>query len=220
MLELGPGRLVTRAPAYAALGCGPVWFADVEDDAPGDPAAYARVADLARAAGLPAPSIAAARTREEALAACGARLLLGGTEVLAAIPDGSVDLVISDVVLEHVRRDALAGLLSELRRISSPEALGTHAVDFHDHVGGALNTLRFPPWFWDGGLGARSGLYVNRLGLSAIEAAFSAAGFATRPVEVRRWPAPPPGAAAAHPAIRRRAEDDLVAFARLEATPL
>ena len=44
VLELGPGRLVVRAPAYAGLGCAPIWFADVEDDAPADPAAYRRVA--------------------------------------------------------------------------------------------------------------------------------------------------------------------------------
>ena len=219
VLEVGPGRLVARAPAYAALGCGPIFFADVEDDAPEDPAAYARVAGLARAAGLPAPALDGVASREAALAACGARQLIGGTEVLAAIPDASIDLVISDVVLEHVRRDALPGLLAELRRVSSPISLGVHAVDFHDHVGGALNTLRFPPRFWEGGLVGRSGLYVNRLGLSQILAAFAEAGFATRMRDLRRWPAPPAGAGAAHPSLGRDAEDDRVAFARFEAVP-
>jgi hypothetical protein len=220
VLEIGPGRLVTRAAAYAALGCGPVWFADVEDDAPADPTAYARTAELARAAGLPAPQLEGTTTREEALAACGATYLIGGTEVLSAIPEASVELVISDVVLEHVRRDALPGLLAALRRLSAPQALGVHAIDFHDHIGGALNTLRFPPAFWEGGLVARSGLYVNRLGLSQIRAAFAGAGFATRLIDLRRWPAPPPGASAAHPALGRQAPDDLVAFARLEAEPV
>ncbi|WP_052401240.1 hypothetical protein [Muricoccus aerilatus] len=220
VLELGPGRLVVRAPAYAALGCAPVWFADVEDDAPGDPAAYARVAELARGMGLPAPVLDNLPDKAAALAACGARQLIGGTEVLAAIPDGSVELIVSDVVLEHVRRDALPGLLAELRRVAAPNCLGVHAVDFHDHVGGALNTLRFPPRFWEGPLVARSGLYVNRLGLSEILAAFEKAGFATRLRDVRRWPAPPAGAGAAHPSLARRAEDELIAFARIEALPV
>ncbi|MCR0984409.1 hypothetical protein [Roseomonas populi] len=219
VLELGPGRLVTRAATYAALGCGPVWFADVEEDAPREAAPYAQAAAMARAAGLPAPDLSAAAGREAALAACGARYLIGGTEVLSAIPDGSVELVLSDVVLEHVRRDALPGLLGELRRLSAPASLGVHAVDFHDHIGGALNTRRFAPAFWEGALVARSGLYVNRLGLSQLRAAFAEAGFTTRAVETRLWPAPPPGAAAAHPAVRRPPEDDLIAFARIEAEP-
>jgi len=220
VLEIGPGRMVTRAAAYAALGCGPVWFSDVEDDAPTDPAAYARVASLARARGLPAPNLDHARTRADALAACDAHYLVGGTDILAAIPNGSVELIVSDVVIEHVRRDALPGLLAALRRIAAPAALGIHAVDFHDHVGGALNTLRFRPDFWEGELVGRSGLYVNRLGLSEIEAAFATAGFQTHRLELWCWPAPPPGATARHPSLRRPSGDDLVAFAKLEATLL
>ncbi|MFC0384778.1 hypothetical protein [Muricoccus vinaceus] len=219
VLELGPGRLVVRAPAYAGLGCAPIWFADVEDDAPTDPAAYRRVAALARGIGLPAPALEDAATKEAALAACDARQLIGGTEVLAAIPDGSIELIVSDVVLEHVRRDALPGLLAELRRVAAPECLGVHAVDFHDHIGGALNTLRFPPALWESPLVARSGLYVNRLGLSEILAAFEAAGFTTGLTDIRRWPAAPAGAAAAHPALRRGEDDNLVAFARIRAEP-
>jgi hypothetical protein len=220
VLEIGPGRMVTRAAAYAALGCGPVWFSDVEDDAPTDPAAYARVAAMAQARGLPAPSLENAADRTQALAACGARYLVGGTDVLAAIPDGSVELIVSDVVIEHVGLDALPGLLAALRRLAAPQSLGTHAVDFHDHVGGALNTLRFSPRFWEGALVGRSGLYVNRLGLSDIEAAFATAGFSTVRTEVWHWAGPPAGAAAPHPALHRPPEDDLIAFARLEAVPL
>lgn len=213
VLELGPGRMVTRAAAYAALGCGPIWFADVEEDAPADPAAYVRVAELARRSGLPAPDLSTAADRKAALAACGAHYLLGGTEVLAALPDGAVELVISDVVLEHVRRDALPGLLAALHRVSAPESLGVHAVDFHDHVGGGLNTLRFPPRFWEGGLVARSGLYVNRLGLSQMRAAFAAAGFETHLDRLRQWPSAPASGAA----LGRTPEDDRTVFARFEA---
>ncbi|PZW37875.1 hypothetical protein C8P66_13927 [Humitalea rosea] len=216
VLELGPGRMVARAPAYAALGCREVWFADVEDDAPQDVAAYARVAALAAGRGWAAPDLSAAKDRAAALAACGARLLIG-PEALAAIPAGSVDLIISDVALEHVRRAALPGLLAELRRISAPGALGRHAVDFHDHVGAGLNTLRFSPQFWEGEWVGRSGLYVNRLGLGALLGAFARAGFpVTSVTEALAWPAPPPGAAHIHPELRDTPAGDLIAFARIE----
>ena len=215
VLEIGPGRMVARAAAYSALGCDQIWFADVEDDAPADVAAYRRVALLAAERGLPAPDLAAATTRDAALAACGARLLIGA-DALAAIPDGAIDLVISDVVLEHVRRDALPGLLAGLARVSAPGALGRHAIDIHDHVGGGLNTLRFAPGFWESAWVGRSGLYVNRMGLGAMVAAFQAAGFSAEVTERLVWPAPPPGAARIHPALSATPAEDLVAFARVE----
>lgn len=215
VLEIGPGRMVARAPAYAALGCENIWFADVEDDAPGDVAAYRRVAALAAERGWPAPDLTAATTRDAALSACGARLLIG-PDALAAIPAGAVDLVVSDVVLEHVRRDALAGLLAGLARVSAPGGLGRHAIDFHDHVGGGLNTLRFAPGFWESAWVGRSGLYVNRLGLGAMVAAFQGAGFAAEVTERLVWPAPPPGAGAIHADLAATPAEDRTAFARLE----
>jgi len=215
VLELGPGRMVARAPAYAALGAQKIWFVDVEDDAPAEVSAYARVARLAADRGWAAPDLSAAADREAALAACGARFLVG-PEALAAIPAGSVDLILSDVALEHVRLAALPGLVAELRRISAPGALGRHAVDFHDHVGGALNTLRFSPGFWESDWVARSGLYVNRMGLGAMQAAFAEAGFATEVTDALAWAAPPPGAERIHPALRGTPAEDLIAFARIE----
>ncbi|WP_431283733.1 hypothetical protein ACQW02_02655 [Humitalea sp. 24SJ18S-53] len=215
VLEIGPGRMVARAAAYAALGCEQIWFADVEDDAPTDVAAYQRVAALAAERGLPAPDLSGAGTRDAALAACGARLLIG-PDALAAIPDGAVDLVISDVVLEHVRRDALPGLLAALARVSAPGGLGRHAIDFHDHVGGALNTLRFSPGFWESAWVGRSGLYVNRMGLGAMVAAFQAAGFAAEVTERLVWPGAPPGAAKIHASLHATPAEDRVAFARVE----
>lgn len=214
LLELGPGAMVLRAPVAAALGLGPIWYLDVEDDAPRDLAPYRAAAEAARAAGLAPPDLSACATHEEVLRACGARHLIGGPERLAEVPDGSIDLTFSEAVLEHVRRDGLAPLLAALRRVTAPGGFGTHGVDFHDHLGGGQRHLRFSPAFWEGRAVDRAGLYTNRLGLSELVEAFRAAGFDATVVHRGLWPAPPAGAA--HPALRRREEDARVCLGIIE----
>jgi SAM-dependent methyltransferase len=219
VLEVGPGAMVRRAPIAAALGLGPIWYLDVEDDAPRDLAPYRRAAAAALAAGLAPPDLAACATREDVLRACNARYLLGGTGALAAIPPGSVDLVFSEVVLEHVRRDDFAGLLAALRRVTAADGVGLHGVDFHDHLGGGLRHLQFAPAFWEGPAVGRAALYCNRLGLSEMLAAFAAAGFAATAPRRVVWATPPLPPGGAHPALRRAPADDRVCFAEIEARP-
>ncbi|WP_137180504.1 class I SAM-dependent methyltransferase [Roseomonas sp. AR75] len=219
VLEIGPGAMVRRAPIAAALGLGPILYLDVEDDAPRELDPYRRAAEAARAAGLAPPDLSGCATHEDVLAACGARLLIGGPERLAEIPPGSVDLVFSEVALEHVRRDALAPLLRALRRVSAPDGIGLHGVDFHDHLGGALRHLRFAPSFWEGAAVGRAGLYNNRLGLSEMLEQFAEAGFAATATHRLLWEAPPLPPGGAHPGLHRRAEDDHVCYADIEARP-
>lgn len=217
LLELGPGRMVLRAPVLAGLGLGPIWYAEAEDSAPREAEPYRTVAALARERGLAAvPDLAGCRGREAVLARCGATLLTGGPSALAAIPDGSVDLVVSEVVLEHVRREEMAPLLAQLRRMTAPGGVGLHWVDFHDHLGGGLQHLRFSDGFWASPLVGRAGIYVNRLGLSAVVSRFRRAGFAVTVPEALVWPARPAGPRRPHPEAMRPAADDLVCFAALE----
>jgi SAM-dependent methyltransferase len=219
VLEVGPGAMVRRAPIAAALGLGPIWYLDVEDDAPRDVEPYRRAAQAARDAGLTPPDLAGCATREDVFRVCNARYLLGGTEALRAVPDGSVDLVFSEVVLEHVRRDAFAPLLAALRRVTAADGVGLHGVDFHDHLGGKLRHLQFAPAFWEGAAVGRAALYCNRLGLSEMLVALRAAGFdATAPRRLV-WDVPPLPPGGAHPALRRDPADDRVCFAEIECLP-
>lgn len=220
LLEVGPGAMVLRAPAAAALGFGPIWFLDVEDDAPRDLAPYRRAAEAARAAGLPAPDLSGCATHLDVLAACNARLLIGGADRLAELADGSVDLVTSSAVLEHVRRDDMLPLLRALRRVTAPDGLGLHGIDLHDHLGGGLRHLGFSPGFWEGSAVARAALYCNRLGLSEIVAAMQAAGFTTEVLSRLVWPEPPLPPGGMHPHLARRAEDNRICAANLRLHPV
>lgn len=219
LLELGPGRMVLRAPVLAGMGFGPIWYADPADSAPTGPAPYAEAAALAREEGVPVPDLSGAADRGAVLARCDATLLIGGPAALSAIPDGAVDLVVSEVVLEHVRREDMAPLLAQLRRVTAPDGLGLHWVDFHDHLGGRLQHLRFSDAFWASPLVGRAGVYVNRLGLSAMLSRFRRAGFAVSVPHTLSWDGRPAGPRRPHPDATRPAADDLVCHAMLEARP-
>ena len=219
LLELGPGRMVLRAPVLAGMGFGRIWYADPADSAPTGPAPYGEAAGLALARGVAVPDLSGAADRGAVLARCGATLLTGGPDVLSAIPDGAVDLVVSEVVLEHVRREDLAPLLAQLRRVTAPDGLGLHWVDFHDHLGGGLQHLRFSDAFWASPLVGRAGVYVNRLGLSALASRFRRAGFSVEVPSAMAWAERPPGPRRPHPDATRPAADDLVCHALLEVRP-
>jgi len=219
LLELGPGRMVLRAPVLAGMGFGRIWYADPADSAPVGTAPYEQAAGLASARGVAVPDLSGAADRGTVLARCDATLLTGGPEVLSAIPDGAVDLVVSEVVLEHVRREDLAPLLAQLRRVTAPDGLGLHWVDFHDHLGGGLQHLRFSDAFWASPLVGRAGIYVNRLGLSALVSRFRRAGFAVAVPHATAWAERPSGPRRPHPDATRPAADDLVCHAMLEVRP-
>ncbi|MBL6453786.1 class I SAM-dependent methyltransferase [Belnapia sp. T6] len=219
LLEVGPGRMVLRAPILAGLGLEHVWFIDPADSAPAEAAAYQAVAALARSHGVAVPDLEGCADRAAVLRRCGATLLHGGPAVLAAIPDGAVDCVVSEAVLEHVRRDEMGPLLAQLRRITAPDGIGLHRIDFQDHLGGGLQHLRFSDAFWASPLVGRAGIYVNRLGLSAMVGRFRRAGFQVEVPEATVWSRRPRGPARPHPEAMRPSSDDLVARAVLEVRP-
>lgn len=219
LLVIGPGRMLLRAPVLAAMGFERIWHADTAGVAPVDPAPYRAVAELARGRGLPAPDLADCRDRGAVLARCRASLLTGGPAALSAIPAGAVELVVSEAVLEHVRREELVPLLAQLRRVTAPDGLGLHWIEFHDHLGGGLQHLRFSDAFWASPLVGRAGIYLNRLGLSGFASRFRRAGFGVAVPEAMVWPTRPPGPRRPHPEAMRPAEDDLVCRALLEVRP-
>lgn len=98
------------------------------------------------------------------------------------LPDGSVDVVFSNSVLEHVPPPAIEGLFAEARRILSPAGAMFHSVNCGDHYAHfdrrihQLHYLRYPEarWrFWNNAF-----LYQNRLRACDFTALARAAGFA------------------------------------------
>jgi SAM-dependent methyltransferase len=83
-------------------------------------------------------------------------------------PDGSFDLHVSHAVFEHIPADAIAGILSEARRLLKPEGLLLHVIDPSDHFAHddasitPINFLQFSETEWDK-LAGNKFMYHNRL---------------------------------------------------------
>jgi SAM-dependent methyltransferase len=190
VLELGPGDSIASAIVAAAYGAEAILI-DAGPFARTDVAPYHQ---LDRSLGdiLPLPNrIAGCRNIDQILERCQARYLTKGLESLKRIETKSVDLIFSQAVLEHVRKREFLDTMRECRRILKPGGVCSHQVDLRDHLGGALNNLRFSERIWESELFATSGFYTNRIYYSQMLSLFVQAGFRADVVGVRRWAALP-----------------------------
>ncbi|MDW8444367.1 MAG: methyltransferase domain-containing protein [Acetobacteraceae bacterium] len=209
-LELGPGDSLLGSVSAWGFGAGRILACDVGTFATTTLDGLRGLDALLRSRGLRALPLERAATPEEALARINVTYLTRGLEDLRALPEASVDLVWSNAVLEHVRLGELGETLLALARLLRPHGVMVHGVDFSDHLGGALNHLRFAPRLWEAEwFAARSGFYTNRVAPSDLLKAFIRAGLAAEVVHRETWPDIPTPRRALHPAFRHRNEEDL-----------
>ena len=188
VLELGPGDSVGTALFATAHGADRIWLIDVGDFATRDMAIYREIVDSLKAS---APDLATRvdlSDRDRMLASLNAAYITSATGSLAAVTEGSVDVVTSAAVLEHVRRAEFTTALAEMFRVLRPGGTACHLIDLRDHLSGGLHNLRFPERFWEHSFLARSGFYTNRLRSYEILAMMEAAGFEAAIAHVTRWP--------------------------------
>lgn len=99
----------------------------------------------------------------------------------SGIPDASVDVVYSNLVLEHIPPDVMWSILQECRRILKPGGVCWHNVDFTDHYShtfrnlSPINFLRYGPKLWR--LASNDILYMNRMRRIDYIRLFTSAGF-------------------------------------------
>jgi SAM-dependent methyltransferase len=187
VLELGPGDSISTAVIAAAYGARAI-LVDSGNFARADVAPYRVLQAALLKENLPCPSIDDCPDVRSILERCGARYLTEGLQSLRQIESGSVDLIFSQAVLEHVRRKDFLATQRECRRILKPGGVCSHRVDLRDHLGGALNNLRFSERVWESEFFARSGFYTNRISFAQMPSLFSEAGFQVELTDVRRWP--------------------------------
>lgn len=199
-LELGPGDSLMMALLGRAFGAREVIMVDVGNFAAIGMTPYRRMATFLRDRGLDAPEDSEISTIETMLRACNARYLTDGLQSLKAIESESVDFIFSQAVLEHVRKTNFAASVAEHRRILREGGICSHRVDLRDHLGGALNNLRYSETTWESDFMANSGFYTNRIGFSPMLKQFSDAGFKVEVLKTDRWDAlPTPRPALAKP---------------------
>ena len=189
-LELGPGDSLASVLVSKAFGASAVYLVDAGDYASRDPAIYTAVAARLRELGM-APHAPPVGRFAEMLRSSGAQYHTGGLRSLREIPSACVDLVWSQAVLEHVPRAEFLETLVEMRRVLRPHGVATHQVDLRDHLGGALNSLRFSDNAWEGRLMSHSGFYTNRIRFQEMLTLFDRAGFAADVRQRDQWQAVP-----------------------------
>lgn len=186
-LELGPGDSLSGAILGASFGLGRVLLVDVGRFASNDFNTYEALIRFLQSRNLLTERYNDCLSIEEILLRSNTTYLTGGLRDLQKIPDGSVDFVWSQAVLEHIRRAEFLPTMRELRRVLAPGGVASHRIDLADHLGGALNNLRFRRKLWESSFWSSSGFYTNRIRYGEMIDLFHEAGFASDVVHVDRW---------------------------------
>jgi len=209
ILELGPGNTLGAALFAAAHGVDRIWLCDVGDFAEGGMAFYRRLAAMLEAEHPGFCARVDLTDRARMLASLNATYLTRGTASLAEIPSGSLDMILSTAVLEHVGRAEFATLAREMMRMLRPGGTSYHEVDLMDHLGGTQNNLRFSEKTWESPLMANSGFYTNRLRCCEIVQIMREAGFQAALARIARWPALPMPRRALAQQFERFSDDEM-----------
>jgi SAM-dependent methyltransferase len=186
-LELGPGDSLASAVVAKGYGASKCYMVDAGAYARTSVSAYHRIARHLDAHGIKAPGLDGCQSLDELLQRCDGIYLTAGLASLRRIPSDTVDFAWSQAVLEHIRLADFDGTLTELHRVLRPGGVASHRIDLRDHLGGALNNLRFSQQIWEAEWMARSGFYTNRIRYSDMLDRFSRAGFDVEVLSVDRW---------------------------------
>ncbi|MFN4282896.1 MAG: class I SAM-dependent methyltransferase [Alphaproteobacteria bacterium] len=214
-LELGPGDSLASAAIAWAHGADEGWLVDAGSYAARDIRLYRALFEKLSAMRLPrdAAELMECRSVREMLSRTHCAYREDGLAGLRAVRGQSLDMIFSQAVLEHVPRAEFDATLREMKRALKPNGVGSHVVDFKDHLGASLHNLRFGEALWERPWFAkRSGFYTNRLRYSEVVAAFSAAGFAVETAARREWPALPLARARLAAPFRDLSDEDLRIF--------
>lgn len=188
ILELGPGDSIGSAIIAASIGAEAIMI-DAGPFARNDVDFYINFANTLQGKEFfSPPDLTSCKNINEILLKCRSQYKTEGLASLRSLPDNSIDYIFSQAVLEHVRKHEFLATLQEFRRILKPDGVCSHQIDLRDHLGGALNNMRFGSRTWESDFFASSGFYTNRIGFTHMMELFAQAGFLASVSGVKRWP--------------------------------
>jgi SAM-dependent methyltransferase len=187
VLELGPGDSAFTAVIAKAMGAQRVWLVDAGFFAVTDINAYKSLFAFLRKQDFPLINIQDPQSFSQVLSQSDTTYLTGGTKSLSDIDDKSVDFCFSNAVLEHIPRQEMTLLASELERVLKSGGVCVHRVDLQDHLGGELNNLRFSERLWESSFFRNAGFYTNRIRFGEMISVYEQAGFSCNVPHIIHW---------------------------------
>ena len=186
ILELGPGDSIVTALISSAYGAKCI-LSDVGSFATKDIEIYKDIANNLRESIPNMPDISSADSLDDVLNLTNSEYLIDGLKDLKSIESNTVDIIFSEAVLEHVRKDNFLETLKELNRILKRDGFSSHNVDLKDHLDYSLNNLRFSEKIWESDFMMNSGFYTNRLQYKDIIELFQEANFKIETISIEKW---------------------------------
>ena len=209
ILELGPGDSIATAIIAAAYGAKAI-LVDVGHYVKEDIATYHKLVASLKSKGLNPPGINDCKTIRDILSVCEAYYYTDGVNSLQLIPAESVDLIFSQAVLEHIWKHEFLPMMRESKRILIESGTASHRVDLRDHLGGALNNLRFSDRVWESRFFIRSGFYTNRIRFNQMDQLFREVGFVPNYPTIDKWENLPTPISKMHPTFQKLSDNFLV----------
>jgi predicted SAM-dependent methyltransferase len=188
VLELGPGNSLLSALYARSFGAASTWLIDGERLASENTSLFSQAEEILSRLHLRVPGVSGAGNIESVLKQLNAVYRTSGLQSFRTVPDGGVDFLFSNAVLEHIRLAEFADTVREMRRVLKPTGVASHVIDFRDHLQYALNNLRFSERTWESKFMASSGFYTNRITWPTMEKIFQRAGFIVELYSCERWP--------------------------------
>jgi hypothetical protein len=209
VLELGPGDSAGHALCAKANGMDECWLIDAGDYATTEAQHYEDFYAYLQNKGMAISPALENFSRDAVLAFTNTHYRTDGVEAMAHIPNESIDLSFSNAVFEHIARDDFGIYMQELFRVHKAGSLSRHAVDLHDHLGGALNSMRFSASFWESHWVRKAGFYTNRLTMEEMVSMAEDAGFIVHVDALQKWHNIPTPQDKMNTAFKHMSEDEL-----------
>jgi len=186
LLELGPGDTIGTVLIASSFEMKTILI-DAGNYAIKDVSVYQLLANELRSKGFNVPHIDTAQSFNEILRICNAEYFTNGFKSLCSLEDDSIDMIVSQAVLEHIRKDDFPPTMQECQRVMNSKGVSVHSIDLKDHLGKALNNLRFHNDFWESKFISSSGFYTNRIRYSEMLEIFEYAGFSINVISQNAW---------------------------------
>ncbi len=209
-LELGPGDSVGHALCAAAEGMRGIVLVDAGDFASKDEEHYSSFYNYLRSdKKVSFSKVLLDFDRDSVLEFADGQYLTNGLKDMPQVSDNHIDFSYSHAVFEHIYRDEFGPYMKELFRVQKPGSLARHWVDLHDHLGGALNSMRFSSDFWEGKAVKQAGFYTNRLTMDEMIKLAEDAGFGVEIQRINKWDSLPTPRKSMHKMFQDKSEEEL-----------